>query len=237
MIGAMASVDPNQPVVILGGFLITEEAYQPMAEWLMEQGVIEARVVPVSRFDWVLTSWGFGWRRVLDRVDTLVKELQCKSPTERITLIGHSSGGVMLRLYLSDHPFHGVSYSGASRCDRLISLGSPHQAIRATPLRAMVDRRFPGCHEPDVDYIAIAGELDLDSATASVFSCRSAKSSYRGIAGRADVKGDGLVPVDSALLDGARHLIQSDTAHGGLFGTTNYFSLSRLEAWWRFALE
>ena len=233
----MRSIAPNQPVVILGGFLITAEAYQPMADWLIKQGVQDAQIVPVSRYDWLLTSWAFGWKRVLDRVDLLVQELQAKSSTGRVTLIGHSSGGVMLRLYLSDQAFQGVSYDGSSRCDRLISLGSPHQAIRATPLRAMVDRRFPGCHEPDVDYIAIAGELDLDGATASVFSCRSAKSSYRGIAGRADVKGDGLVPVDSALLDGARHLVQSDTAHGGLFGTTNYFSLSRLEAWWRFALE
>jgi len=39
----MASVDPHQPVVILGGFLITEEAYQPMADWLINQGVTDAK--------------------------------------------------------------------------------------------------------------------------------------------------------------------------------------------------
>ena len=140
----MASVDSHQPVVILGGFLITEEAYQPMADWLVAQGVQDAQVVPVSRYDWLLTSWGFGWRRVLDRVDALVKELQAKSSTGQVTLIGHSSGGVMLRLYLSDQPFQGRRYGGSARCDRLISLGSPHQGIRATPLRAMVDRSCPG---------------------------------------------------------------------------------------------
>ena len=231
----MASFDPHQPVVILGGFLITEEAYQPMADWLINQGVTDAKVVPVSRYDWLLTSWGFGWRRVLDRVAEHVQLLQSTSPTGRVTLIGHSSGGVMLRLYLSDQPFKGRTYGGASRCDRLISLGSPHQAIRATPLRAMVDRSCPGCHEPGVDYVAIAGELNLNSTTASVFSRRSAKGSYRGISGSVDVSGDGLVPVDSALLCGARYLVQSDTAHGGLFGTTTYFSPARLEAWWRFA--
>jgi len=68
----MTSVDPQQPVVILGGFLITEEAYEPMASWLRQKGVHSAQVVPVSRIDWLLTSWGFGWRRVLDRVDALV---------------------------------------------------------------------------------------------------------------------------------------------------------------------
>ena len=85
MIGAMLSVDPNQPVVILGGFLITEEAYQPMAEWLITQGVLAAQVVPVTRYDWLLSSWAFGWKRVLDRVDALVKELQHKSPTGSVT--------------------------------------------------------------------------------------------------------------------------------------------------------
>ena len=237
MIGAMLSVDPNQPVVILGGFLITEEAYQPMAECLMTQGVRAAQVVPVTRYDWLLSSWAIGWKRVLDRVDALVKELQHKSTTGSVTLIGHSSGGVMLRLYLSDQPFQGVSYAGSSRCDRLISLGSPHQAIRATSLRAMVDRCFPGCHEPDVDYVSIAGELQLDSVNASGFSSLGAKSSYRAMSGLADVLGDGLVPVNSALLTGARHLIQLDTAHGGLFGTTTYLSTSRLESWWRFAVQ
>lgn len=103
----MRSIDPNQPVVILGGFLITAEAYQPMADWLIKQGVQDAQIVPVSRYDWLLTSWAFGWKRVLDRVDLLVQELQAKSSTGRVTLIGHSSGGVMLRLYLSDQAFQG----------------------------------------------------------------------------------------------------------------------------------
>jgi len=232
----MTSVDPNQPVVILGGFLITEEAYQPMADWLMDQGVQDAQVVSVSRYDWLLTSWGFGWRRVLDRVDALVKELQARSSTGRVTLIGHSSGGVMLRLYLSDQLFHGRYYCGATRCDRLITLGSPHQAVRSTPLRAMVDRCFPGCHEHGVDYVAIAGELLLESSTASAFSRRSAKASYRGIVGSVDVIGDGLVPVESALLCGARHLIQLETAHGGFFGSICYFNPVRLNAWWWFAV-
>ena len=233
----MTSVDPHQPVVILGGFLITDEAYWPMAAWLMQHGVIDAQVVSVSRIDWLLTSWGFGWRRVLDRVDLLVQRLQAQSPTGRVTLIGHSSGGVMLRLYLSDHHFHGCSYRGAARCDRLISLGSPHQAVRATPLRAMVDRCFPGCFEHGVDYVAIAGELDLEGSNASAFSRRSAANSYRSIAGSVDTKGDGLVPVNSALLRDARQLLLPDTAHGGFFGSIWYATPERLESWWKFALE
>ena len=42
-----------QPIVILGGFLITGEAYAPMCRWLFTAG-----------------AWG--WRRLLDRTAALV---------------------------------------------------------------------------------------------------------------------------------------------------------------------
>jgi len=230
----MRSVDPHQPVVILGGFLITEEAYQPMAEALRLSGVEHVVVVPVSRLDWLLTSWGFGWRRVLDRVAAAVEQQQTLSTSGQVTLVGHSSGGVMLRLYLSDVEFQGRRYGGSERCNRLVTLGSPHQAVRATPLRAMVDRRFPGCHHPDVDYVSVAGALDLSDSTASAFSRRSASGSYKSIVGDAEVAGDGLVPVSSALLKDARHFVLNATAHGGLFGAPWYGSPERVQSWWRF---
>ena len=95
MIGEITAVDPNQPVVILGGFLITEEAYQPMAKWLTERGVVDVQVVNVSRFDWLLTSWSFGWLRVLDRVDELVKQLQPNG-----LLVSQSSSSVQISYHL-----------------------------------------------------------------------------------------------------------------------------------------
>jgi len=220
-----------QPVVILGGFLITTEAYQPMADWIRQRDDCDVVVIPASRIDWLLTSWAFGWRRLLDRVHAEVSCLAEGSPTGRVTLIGHSSGGVMLRLYLSDRSFAGRRYGGAGMCNRLITLGSPHQARRATPLRAMVDREFPGAAFPGVDYIAVAGTLDPTSSTASAFSRRTAANNYRSIVGTSEVEGDGLVPVTSALLQGARHLVLPDTAHGGFFGSSWYGSNDRLDQW------
>ena len=195
----------SQPVVIFGGFLITDEAYRPLADWIHQATGAPVRIVPASRLDWLATSWGFGWCRLLDRVDSCVRELQCQSPTERVTLIGHSSGGVMLRPYLVDQTFLGRCFNGATRCNRLITLGSPHQAMRATPLRARVDRAFPGCPEADhVDYVAVAGRLDPLGSNASTFSTRTSARSYRQIMGDPDLEGDGLVPVQSALLRDAR---------------------------------
>ena len=227
------TVASNQAVVILGGFLITDEAYTPLAEWIRSHTGAEVRVVHVSRLDWLATTWGFGWIRLLDRVDTCVKDLQVGSATDRVTLIGHSSGGVLLRAYLSDQGFLGRCYSGALRCSRLITLGSPHQARRATALRALVDQRFPGCpHSDRVNYVSVAGRLDLNGANASGFSRRSAPKSYVQICGDSQAPGDGLVPVSSALLKDSVAVELEDTAHGGLFGASWYGSTDRIEAWW-----
>ena len=223
----------SQPVVIQGGFLITEEAYCPLSDWIQQATGGPVRIVPASKLDWLATSWGFGWRRLLDRVDAAVRELQSQSPTGRVTLIGHSSGGVMLRPYLADQPFLGRHFNGASRCNRLITLGSPHQALRATPLRARVDREFPGCPEADrVDYVAVAGRLDPLGPNASAFSKRSAARSYRQIMGDPQMEGDGLVPLPSALLRDARWIELADTAHGGMFGRSWYGSTDRIDSWW-----
>ena len=87
-----------------------------------------------------------------------------------------------------------------------------------------------------MDYLAVAGRLDLLGSNASNFSRRSASRSYNQICGDPSAPGDGLVPEASALLRQARSLVLEDTAHGGLFGSSWYGSLDRVEAWWS-ALE
>jgi hypothetical protein len=223
---------PNQPVLILGGFLITEEAYQPMCSWLQQHTQHEVELVKATRFDWLLTSWAWGWRRLLDRVAERAEVLAARSPTGRVTLIGHSSGGVMLRLFLANDPFAGRTYNGTRWVDRLYTLGSPHTAVRATPLRAMVDRRYPGARFADrVHYIAVAGALAPGEG--SGLSARMGPRSYQAIAGRIDLEGDGLVPVQSALLDGAEAITLPGVAHGGAFGPRWYGTPAVVEQWWR----
>jgi hypothetical protein len=227
------SVSPQQPVVIFGGFLITQEAYLTMASRIHALSGAPVEIVAVSRMEWLRTSAAAGWNRCLDRVDAMVRRLRTDSPTGRVTLIGHSSGGVMLRPYLSEQSFLGRRYNGAQHCNRLITLGSPHQARRATPLRAQVDHCFPACPWADrVDAVAVAGVLDLSSSTASWLSRRLAQRSYRQINGEGSSLGDGLVPVESALLRDAHPITLENTAHGGAFGSSWYGSAERVDQWW-----
>jgi len=220
-----------QPIVILGGFLITAEAYAPMCRWLEQRCGQPVRLVPASRLDWLFTVGAWGWRRLLDRTAALVEELAAGSPTGKVTLIGHSSGGVMLRLFLGGEPFAGRVYNGVALVDRLFCLGSPHTALRATPLRQLVDRRYPGARFADaVEYVSVAGDLPL--ADGSATARRLAPGSYRAISGSEAVAGDGLVPVDSACLQGSRQIVLPGIAHGGVFGSRWYGTPEVVAQWW-----
>ena len=219
-------------MLILGGFLITEEAYQPMCSWLRQHTQQPVELVPANRFDRLLTSWAFGWRRLLDRVAAQAEALAKGSATGKVTLIGHSSGGVMLRLFLADDAFAGRVYNGKRWADRLYMLGSPHTAVRATALRQMVDRRYPGaCFADQVHYISVAGALS--AADGSALSQRMAPGSYQAIAGCRDLEGDGLVPVQSALLRDSEPITLPGVAHGGAFGSSWYGTPDVVQQWWR----
>ena len=221
-----------QPIVILGGFLISPEAYHPMAERLEQLAGQPVRVVAASKLDWLLTVFAFGWARILDRVQLAVAELARQSPTGRVTLIGHSSGGIMLRLFLDEDPFQGRRYDGKALADALVMLGSPHTALKATVLRQMVQQRLPGAAFADrVRYVSVAGDLKLEAATP--LAQRLAPTAYRNSTGDADDRGDGLVPVTSALLAGSTPVVLPGVAHGGAFGPVWYGTPEVVERWWR----
>lgn len=225
---------PRQPILLLGGFLISAEAYAPMVARLQELSGQPVQLVAVGKPEWLLTVFAFAWARILDRVATTAAQLAQSSPTGRVTLIGHSSGGIMLRLFLDHAPFQGRSYDGKALADTLVMLGSPHTALKATVLRELVQQRLPGSPFADrVQYVSVAGDLDL--ATASPLAQRLAPTAYRNSTGDAADRGDGLVPVASALLAGSTPLVLAGVAHGGAFGPCWYGSPEVVERWWDLA--
>ncbi len=167
--------------------------------------------------------------KVTDKVSIAMKENNSK----KIDLIGHSSGGVMLRLYLSSEPFNGQIYNGKNITKNLITLGSPHQAIKATKLRKFVDQKYPGNFFNNVNYISIGGEVQINSKHSSLLTKIIAKRSYQSISGDQDARGDGLVPLSSSILKGSQQIILPETFHGGIFGKVWYGTPSKVEEWWK----
>ena len=101
-------------------------------------------VVEVTRGDWFKSNSIEGWINILNKVKDKIAIALKETNAKKIDLIGHSSGGIMLRLYLSSKPFNNAIYDGKSITSNLITLGSPHQAVRATALRRFVDEKYPG---------------------------------------------------------------------------------------------
>jgi hypothetical protein len=85
-----------------------------------------------------------------------------------------------------------------------------------------------------VRYVSVAGDLALDPARrqASDTARRLAPTAYRNSTGDAADRGDGLVPVASALLEGSETLVLEGVAHGGAFGPIWYGTPAVVERWW-----
>tara|TARA_Y100000589_G_scaffold234036_1_gene221435 strand:+ start:650 stop:1351 length:702 start_codon:yes stop_codon:yes gene_type:complete len=222
----------KNPIIILGGFLITSEAYNPTKNTIENIYDRKVYIVDVTRGDWFKSNTADGWINILnkvkDKVDFVLKETNAK----KIDLIGHSSGGIMLRLYLSNEPFKEVIYDGVSITKNLITLGSPHQAVKATKLRTFVDEKYPGNFFKGINYVSIGGEVEINSKQTSLLTKLIARDSYKSISGDKNESGDGLVPLSSSLLRNSQQIILPETVHGGIFGKNWYGSTSRVKEWW-----
>ena len=228
------SVNQNikNPIIILGGFLITSEAYNSAKNTIENISGRKVYVVDVTRRDWFKSNSAEGWINILNKVKNKVNLALKETQSKKIDLIGHSSGGIILRLYLSNEPFKDAIYDGKSTTRTLITLGSPHQAVKATKLRRFVDEKYPGNFFKNINYVSIGGEVEINSTQTSLLTKLIARDSYKSISGDKNEQGDGLVPLTSSLLKNSQQIILPETVHGGIFGKNWYGSTSKVKEWW-----
>ena len=189
-------------------------------------------MVDVTRRDWLKSNSANGWINILNKVHDKVALALKENKAKKIDLIGHSSGGIILRLYLSGEPFKDIIYDGKSNTRNLITLGSPHQAIKATALRKFVDEKYPGNFFKNINYISIGGEIEINTEQTSILTKLIARNSYKSISGKKNERGDGLVPLSSSLLRNSQQIILKETVHGKIFGKNWYGSCSKVKEWW-----
>ena len=190
-------------------------------------------MVDVTRKDWFKSNSEKGWVDILNKVRDTVNLALKENKSRKIDFIGHSSGGVMLRLYLSDEPFNNEIFNGKSHTKNLITLGSPHQAVKATALRKFVDEKYPGNFFKNINYVSVGGDVEIKSKQISLITKIIARGSYKSISGDKNANGDGLVPLSSSLLKGSQKIILPETVHGGIFGKNWYCTSSKVREWWK----
>lgn len=218
------------PVVIVGGATWWPAAYRDFANSLREVSGSDVHVVPLTPVDWAVGYFrGFG--QLVFEVASTVDRALLGSEAKRVILVGHSAGGLACRVYIGgEPPYGGRRYSGHRRVESLITLGTPH-TVRATERLAPITRvngLFPGAlHAPKgLHYLSVAGNT-VDGA-----SSRKARGRYERLVEDGRVEGDGVVPVEAALLPGSESQVIDGVYHNRRLGRWYGSDGETIEEWW-----
>lgn len=183
------------------------------------------------------TGRGYGWyiQRLKECVDAAYEE----SGGERVLLIGHSAGGWLARAALGDGTWD--EESGVRTADRvkcLATIGAIHKppatagSCVTRGALAYTEEMYPGAYlaGEGIGYVSVGGDAivgnnakdlpedatDADKAYAvrgEGNAQRVAYTSYEAVCGEGEVTGDGVVPLEWARLDGARHVPLEGVLH------------------------
>jgi pimeloyl-ACP methyl ester carboxylesterase len=225
----------DTPIVIVGGATWWPSSYRNFASTLQEISGCEVHVAPITPLDWALGYFrGFG--QLVFEVASTVDRALLESDGKKVVLLGHSAGGLACRVYIGgDPPYGGRRYSGHRRVERLITLGTPHN-VRETKRFAPVSRindLFPGAVHADggLRYLSVAGDAVDGSSSAKV------RKRYEQFVEDGRVSGDGVVPVEAALLPGSEEVVVDGVHHNGRMGLWYGSNVETVGRWWPEALR
>ena len=248
-----ARVDTLAPtVLVIGGFLTAPPMYRPFVRRLRARGAARVVVANVWTPDWLLAAWR-GLGPILTRSGrALLAASAASSASPRslgapVLVVGHSAGGMVARLLTAPEPFGWRRLGGAQRMGAIVTLGTPHVVspdgefggrveVHAS---AFAERVVPGAtFAPRVGYLSVASR-----AVVARRAVRGPDATrwrlYQGFQVDAEattIAGDGLVPVRSALLAGAHHLVLETALHGQGAGAPWYGAEPEIERWWPLAI-
>ena len=204
--------------------------YRGFARILREISGSAVYVAPITPLDWLLGRIR-GYGQLVFEVASTVDRALLESDSDKAVLVGHSAGGLACRVYVGgDPPYGGRRYSGHRRVSHLITLGAPHVVAHRKSLApiAQVNELFPGAlHEPaGLKYLSVAGGAADGKASSRV------RKRYERLVEDGRLVGDGVVPVESALLPGAETLVLDDLYHSQYFGRWYGSDREAVERWW-----
>ena len=228
----VSQASSDRAVVVLPGLGNNAADYNKLAEILKNDHSLHVEIAPVSRLDWARNGAGLldtaYWKGTLkprptvdwylNRIDAAIQAAKQAAPDVPVTLLAHSAGGWLGRLYMLEY---GTASLGI---DRFVSLGSPHQAPppgvvdQTRGILTWISKNTPESFHDDVDYVTIAGKYIQGAPLTGPggWQRRVVGAGYQQVCGSADVWGDGVVPVPAAHLQGALQLTLEGVYHSPL---------------------
>ena len=245
---------PAPVVLVLGGFLTSPPLYRPFTARLLDRGAVDVVVGNVWTMDWLLAARrGLGpivtrSGRALLAASARSAELAQGAP---VLVIGHSAGGMSARVLTAKEPFAGRHLNASGRIGAIVTLGTPHVVSldhgpqrAGTEAAAFANRVVPGpAFAPGTGYLAV-GSRRMTGRPHGTLRERRAWGVYRTLVpdpiaadAAGEITGDGLIPLECALLPGARAITLDDADHGQSIGTDWYGAERFIDAWWPTAVE
>jgi pimeloyl-ACP methyl ester carboxylesterase len=227
----------NQTIVIIGGYNSWWPTYLKPAHDLEDLTGLPAVGVRLSPWHWWSANRKQNATHLLAKVAEAVAAARVRYGAEKVILVGHSAGGLLARLYVSDQPVWGQTYGGLEHVTAIITLGTPHSTLDRSGngwyLTAAANRLAPAAtYAPRVSYHAVAGRLMKGDRHGTRLQ-RRAYRAYKYFAGRGDVWGDGVIPVANAQLEGAQQVILDGIAHGRRTSADWYAGSQEIvRRWW-----
>jgi pimeloyl-ACP methyl ester carboxylesterase len=201
------------PTVILPGYLAPAKDYLDLEQSLNHNG-FPTVTVPLKRQDWFVTLGGRPVTPILAALDRTIRRVLSETQAPQVNLIGHSAGGWIARIYLGAEMYCDRIWSGQPLVNTLITLGTPHSSQERWTRNNIqfVNDTYPGAFYPAVNYICVAGKAIYGRPSWRIGEWFTYQS-YQLTCGQGDCWGDGVIPIESAHLQGATNLILENVRH------------------------
>lgn len=193
-------------------------------DWLR---VVRALFTPAYWSSSCTTAPGYTW--YLERVKEVVDQARLECKADQVDLIGHSAGGWLGRAFIGQQQFKegpdSSDFEPHEAVRSLVTLGTPHTPPppekakdRTGGALTWTNTLYPGAffaETHDLKYVSVAGRAvrgDKDADRRSLPGY--AAGSYEEVCGDGHgVEGDAVVPLSSALLEGAQHVVLDGVYH------------------------
>jgi pimeloyl-ACP methyl ester carboxylesterase len=226
----------GEPLVLIGGYLTSPGDFRDLAAALAGPMYgYRVFVAPIGRARWALTrDWDF--RPVARTLRATVEQALAATGAGQVTIVAHSVGGTVARMYLGEQPYLGEVYGGRRYVKRLVTLGTPHHSKEYWTQRSVgfVNETYPGAFYDEVAYVSVIGR-SIKGDPKGGLRQRWASSSYAMVSGdeHADAWGDGITTLHCAALSGAEYLVVDGVSHSPLHGQPWYGDVGSLPQWGR----
>lgn len=212
-------MDATPPILVVGGFGSNWQTYIPLQKALAAITRRRVDIAPIAMFDWLAVIASNEYSSLLGILDRAVHASLHAAGADRLTLVAHSAGGVLARIYMGDQPYgkRRLVFNGFQRVATFVSLGTPHRTMRCGRAGGLDQITFVQDHYPEaywrfIRYVTVMGKSVFGIENGPPIQ-RGAWQSYQMISGTGCQWGDGVVPLECGLLEGAHHVVLASIRH------------------------